>query len=312
MTRFLLALLGTVVLLVVVVIGNTARLSREVAPMTVAPVAVTVDSVGAVARLAAAVQFRTVSYEEGTRPPDSAAFRALHDHLRASFPLVHQRLARDTVAGLSLLYTWRGLDTTLAPVVLMGHLDVVPVIPGTEGQWEQPPFGGVVANGYVWGRGTLDDKVSVMAVLEAAEGALREGFQPKRTVYFAFGHDEEVGGSGARALKAVLLKRGIKPPALVLDEGGAIMPGAVLGTRGTVALIGASEKGFLSLQLTVKGTGGHSSTPPAHTAIGQLARTITRLEESPFPLVLDGPTKAMLEHLRAGMPFVRRMTLSNL
>ena len=312
MKKLLLGLAGLCVLLVAILAANTARLSPANTAPSVAPVAVTVDSAGAIARLAAAVKFPTVSFEEGTQPPDSAVFRALHEHLRTSFPLVHAKLTRETVAGLSLLYTWRGSDTTLAPVVLMGHIDVVPVIPGTESQWTQPPFSGAVADGYIWGRGTLDDKVSVLAVLEGAEGALRAGFQPKRTIYFAFGHDEEVGGSGARALKAELLKRGIKPPALVLDEGGAIMPGVVVGAAGTVALIGASEKGFLSLQLTVKGAGGHSSAPPPHTAIGRLATAITKLEASPFPLVLDGPTKALMERLRGGMPYVQRMALSNL
>ncbi|MHB8838982.1 MAG: M20 family peptidase, partial [Gemmatimonadaceae bacterium] len=312
MKKILLAVAGLVVVCIVVVVVNTARVGAGAPPAAVAPVAVSVDSVGAIARLAGAVKFETISYEEGTRAPDSAAFRALHEHLRTSFPLVHQRLSRETVAGLALLYTWRGSDTTLAPVVLMGHLDVVPVIPGTEAQWTQPPFSGAVADGFIWGRGTLDDKVSVLAVLEAAEGELRAGFQPKRTIYFAFGHDEEVGGSGARALKAELLRRGIKAPALVLDEGGAIMPGAVVGANGTVALIGASEKGYLSLQLTVKASGGHSSAPPPHTAIGRLATAITRLEQSPFPLVLDGPTKEMMERLRGSMPYTARLALSNL
>jgi carboxypeptidase PM20D1 len=312
MKKLLLSLAGLVLVLAVVVVANTARVGAHVESVAVPPVIVPVDSAGAVARLAGAVKFATVSYEEGTQPPDSAAFRALHEHLRVSFPLVHQRLARETVAGLSLLYTWRGSDTTLAPVVLMGHLDVVPVIPGTESQWTHPPFSGDLADGFVWGRGTLDDKVSVLAILEAAEGTLRSGYQPRRTIYFAFGHDEEVGGAGARALKAALLQRGIKAPALVLDEGGAILPGSVVGARGTVALIGASEKGYLSLQLTVKGTGGHSSAPPAHTAIGRLAQAITRLEASPFPLVLDGPTQAMMERLRTAMPYATRLALSNL
>ena len=312
MKKLSLAVLGLIVLLAIVLVVNTARLSGTATPSSVAPVAVTVDSAGAVARFAAAVRFPTVSYEEGTQTTDSAAFRALHEHLRTSFPLVHAQLTRETVAGLSLLYTWPGTDTSLAPVVLMGHLDVVPVIPGTEAKWTQPPFGGVVADGFVWGRGTLDDKVSVMAVLEATEGALRGGFHPKRTIYLAFGHDEEVGGSGARAIKATLVERGIKGPALVVDEGGAIVPGSMLGTAGTVALVGASEKGFLSLQLTVKGAGGHSSTPPAHTAIGQLATAITRLEASPFPLVLDGPTREMMVRLRGGMSYDKRLALSNL
>ena len=312
MKHVIIALMGALALFAGVLVVNTARTSSSASHTGVAPVVVAVDSAGAIARLAGAVKFPTVSFEEGTRPPDSVAFRALHEYLRVSFPIVHQKLTRDTVAGLSLLYTWRGTDTTLAPVVLMGHLDVVPVIPGTEAQWTQPAFGGVVADNFVWGRGSLDDKVSVLAILEAAEGALRGGFQPKRTIYFAFGHDEEVGGSGARALKAALLTRGIKPPALVLDEGGAIMPGEMVGATGTVALVGTSEKGFLSLQLTARGAGGHSSSPPPHTAIGRLATAITRLEQSPFPLVLDGPTKLMMEHLRASMPYGQRLALSNL
>ncbi|MBA4070265.1 MAG: hypothetical protein C0497_00255 [Gemmatimonas sp.] len=312
MKKLTLGLVGLVVALVVAVAGNTARLTRGAAIPAVAPVVVAVDSAGAIARLASAVRFPTVSYEEGTRVPDSAAFRALHEHLRVGFPLVHERLTRETIAGLSLLYTWRGADTSLAPVVLMGHFDVVPVVPGTESHWTQPPFGGVVADDHIWGRGTLDDKVSVMAALEGAEGALRAGFQPKRTIYFAFGHDEEVGGSGARALKAALIARGIKPPALVLDEGGAILPGEVVGARGTVALVGVSEKGFLSLQLSVRAVGGHSSTPPPHTAIGRLAAAITRLEASPFPLVLEGPTLEMMMRLRGTLPLAQRVALSNL
>ena len=312
MKKILLALLGLVALLVLVLVVNTARVSQDATTSAVPQVAVSVDSAGAIERLAKAITFATISYEEGTQTADSAAFRALHEHLRTSFPLVHARLARETVAGLSLLYTWTGTDTALAPVILMGHLDVVPVIPGTEAKWTQPPFGGVIADGFVWGRGTLDDKVSVMAVLEATEGALRGGFQPTRTIYLAFGHDEEVGGSGARALKETLVKRGLKAPALVVDEGGAVVPGSMVGSTGTVALVGASEKGFLSLQLSVKGAGGHSSTPPAHTAIGQLATAITRLEASPFPLVLDGPTKAMMERVRGGMPYGQRLALSNL
>ena len=313
MKKFLVAILALICVVAVVLVVNTARLNTGPTTAAVTPVAVTVDSAGAIGRLAGAVKFETVSYEEGTRAPDSAAFRALHAYLASSFPLVHKTLARETVAGLSLLYTWRGTDTTLAPVVLMGHLDVVPVIPGTEANWTQPPFSGNLADGFVWGRGTLDDKVSVLAVLEAAEGALRAGFAPKRTIYFAFGHDEEVGGSGARALKAALQARGLKAPALVLDEGGAIMPGETVGAPGTtVALIGASEKGFLSLQLSVKGAGGHSSAPPSHTAIGTLATAITRLENSPFPMVLDGPTAEMMSRVRAAMPYGTKLALSNL
>jgi carboxypeptidase PM20D1 len=312
MKKILTRLVAFAVLVFAILVVNTVRLARSAAPMDVTPVTVAVDSAGAIARLSKAITFATISYEEGTQAPDSAAFRALHEHLRTSFPLVHAAMTRETVAGLSLLYTWPGSDSSLAPVVLMGHLDVVPVIPGTEGKWTQAPFGGQVADGYVWGRGTLDDKVSVLSTLEGAENAIRGGFKPRRTIYLAFGHDEEVGGSGARALKAELQKRGIKGPALVVDEGGAIVPGSMFGAEGTIALVGASEKGFLSLQLNVQGAGGHSSTPPAHTAIGRLATAITKLEAAPFPLVLDGPTREMLERLRGGMGLGARVALSNL
>lgn len=312
MKKLLLALFALAAVLLAVLVGNTARTSRMVDAPAVAPVSVAVDSAGALARLSAAVQLQTVSYEEGTRLPDSAAFRTLHEQLRVGFPLVHAAMPREVVNGLALLYTWPGSDTSLAPVVLMGHLDVVPVVPGTEGRWTHPPFSGDVADGYVWGRGTLDDKVSVLSLLEGAEGALRNGFKPRRTIYFAFGHDEEVGGKGARAIKDLLMKRGIRKPALVVDEGGAILPGAALGATGTIAMVGSAEKGYVSLQLSVQGAGGHSSAPPAHTAIGRLAMAIARLEESPFPMALDGPSLAMLEHLRGAMPYGQRLALSNL
>src|SRR5512140_410332 len=168
--NFLLAVLALAALLCAVLGINTARVARSAASMQVAPVAVTVDSAGAIGRLSAAVRLATISYEEGTRAPDSAACRALHEHLRTSFPLVHAAMQREVVDGLALLYTWPGTDTALAPVVLMGHLDVVPVVPGTESRWTHPPFSGEVADGFIWGRGTLDDKVSGLSLLEGAEG----------------------------------------------------------------------------------------------------------------------------------------------
>ena len=310
MKRFLQLLGAVVVAIVVVLVVNTMRSARA-ADAAVAPVAVAVDSIGAIARFSKALTFPTISYDPGTHPTDSAAFRALHAHFVTSFPLVHQKLKRETI-GLALLYSWPGSDPSLDPVVLMGHQDVVPVIPGTENRWEQPPFSGVVDGGYIWGRGSLDDKVSVLAILESIEGLLRAGFQPKHTIYLAFGHDEEIGGHGAETLRDTLMARGLKHAALVIDEGGTVTDGAALGVTGKVALIGVAEKGYLTLELTANGKGGHSSTPPAHSAIGVLATAITKLEASPFPMTLDGPTEAMLESVRARMPFSRRLALSNL
>ncbi|MFI5245617.1 MAG: M20 family peptidase [Gemmatimonadales bacterium] len=312
MKRFLLAVLVLIAVLAAVLVYNTSRASTTVAD-TAAPSAIAVDSAGAIARFAKALTFPTISWDPGTHPVDSAAFRGLQAHLAASFPLVHKTLKHELINHLSLLYTWPGSNPALAPVVLMGHQDVVPVIPGTEALWQQPPFSGAITGGFIWGRGSLDDKLTVLATLEAIETLLRQGYQPKHTVYLAFGHDEEIGGQeGARVLRDTLVARGLKSAALVLDEGGAIAEGSMLGVPGRVALVGVSEKGSLSLELTVKGKGGHSSTPPAHTAIGQLAKVIEKIEASPFPATLDGPTRWMLDALSPTMPYGRRLAMSNL
>ena len=312
MKRFLLALVVLVVILAAVLVYNTSRAMTGVT-VAVKPAAVTIDSAGAVARFAKALTFPTISWDPGTHPIDSAAFRGLQAHLAESFPLVHKTLKHEVVNHLSLLYTWPGSNPSLAPVVLMGHQDVVPVIPGTETLWQQPPFSGAITGGFVWGRGALDDKLTVLATLEAIETLLRQGYQPKHTVYLAFGHDEEIGGEqGAKVLRDTLVARGLKTAALVLDEGGAIAEGSMLGVPGRVALIGVSEKGFLSLELTMKGKGGHSSTPPAHTAIGRLAKVIEEIEASPFPATLDGPTRWMLDAITPSMTFGKRLAMSNL
>jgi carboxypeptidase PM20D1 len=192
-------------------------------------------------------------------------------------------------------------------------MDVVPVIPGTEEIWEHPPFGGVIADGQIWGRGSLDDKSTVMAVLEAVELLVSSGFQPRRTIYLAFGHDEEVGGpEGAHRIAETLAARGIDSFAFILDEGGFIGEGIASGIDGKVAVVGIAEKGFVSLELVVEGEGGHSSAPPDHTALGILSKAVTRLEENPFPARLEGTTREMLGFLAPEMPFVAKMVLGNL
>jgi len=192
-------------------------------------------------------------------------------------------------------------------------MDVVPVIPGTENDWEHPPFGGVIADGYIWGRGAMDDKGSVLAILEAVEKLLAEGHQPVRTVYLAFGHDEEVGGaSGARQIADLLESRGVSDYALVLDEGGAIVDGLVPGVAGRAAIIGIAEKGGVSLELVVEGDGGHSSMPPEHTNIGILSKAITRLEENQFPARVDGAAFTMFEYIGPEMSFGMKLLFANM
>ncbi len=302
--------LAAVVLLAVLIARTLAFKSMQGEPETA--VAIALDEEAAAHRLAAALTFPTISFDDPTQI-DSTAFRDLHAYLRTSFPLIHQQLQPETVAELSLLYTWPGREPDLDPIVLMGHMDVVPVIPGTEDDWEHPPFGGVIADGYVWGRGAMDDKGSVLAILEAVEKLLAEGYQPVKTVYLAFGHDEEVGGaSGARQIADLLESRGVNEYALVLDEGGAIVDGLVPGVAGHAAIIGIAEKGGVSLELVVEGDGGHSSMPPEHTNIGILSKAITRLEENQFPARVDGAAFTMFEYIGPEMSFGMKLLFANM
>ena len=312
MKRVLLALVALVVLCAAVLVARTAMLPPPAEPAAApsSPPA-PIDAAQVAERLGAAVRFQTVSYASGA-PIDTAAFLGFHQFLATSFPRAHAALTRELVGGLSLLYTWRGADTTLAPVVIMGHMDVVPVPEANLKEWTHAPFSGAVADGYVWGRGTLDDKTTVLATIEAVEGLVAAGYVPPRTVYLTFGHDEEVGGRyGARAIVDTLVARGVKP-ALVLDEGGALATGLIPGLAGRAAVVGVAEKGYLSLRLTARAQGGHSSMPPQRTAVGALARAIATLEANPFPATLDGPARGMLEAMAPYMPFGQRVALGNL
>jgi carboxypeptidase PM20D1 len=271
----------------------------------------TIDARATAEHLAGAVRFPTVSHENGANV-EAAAFDGLHQYLQRTFPRVHATLSREVVGGYSLLYTWRGRRPELQPILLLSHQDVVPVEPGTEKDWTHPAFSGFVDGTWIWGRGTLDDKVGVMGILEAAELLLGRGFQPDRTVYLAFGHDEETGGSqGAAVIAALLRQRGVRP-AFILDEGGAIAVGSIPGVAKPAAMVGTAEKGVLSVELVARGEGGHSSMPPPHGAIGSLAAAIAKLEEHQMPARLDGATRRSYQYLAPEMPFGPRLLLANL
>jgi len=271
--------------------------------------AVELDADGAVQRLAAALRLQTVSHEDRAQV-DLATFAALAAQLRQGFPRVHQALTVESV-GPSLLYTWPGRDPAGAPIILTAHMDVVPVEPGTEGKWTHPPFAGTVADGFVWGRGARDDKSSVLALLEAAELLLAAGYQPPRTVYLAFGHDEEIGGrQGAGRIAALLQSRGVRAEFL-LDEGGAVLQGLVPGVARPVASIMAAEKGYFTVKLTTREEGGHSSRPPPQTAVGRLARAVARVQDFPLPARFERPVTDMLDQLAPEMAFGRRFALAN-
>jgi carboxypeptidase PM20D1 len=287
-----------------------AALFRSRQP-TVAPAAPVPVDPGAAGRLAGAIRFRTVSRDDPTRV-DASQFLGLHRYLAESFPAAHRALKREVVAELSLLYLWPGSDPALAPALLLSHLDVVPVDAASEEAWTHPPFAGEIVDGHVWGRGAMDDKVGVAGLLEAVETLVRQGVRPRRTVYLAFGHDEEVGGGrGAANMAALLRDRGVRPE-YVLDEGLAIVEGMVPGVAAPVAMVGIAEKGYVSLDIVVEAEGGHSSMPPPETAIGVLAAALVRLEAHQMPAAITGPTRRFFEAIGPEMSFPMRIVLGNL
>lgn len=257
-----------------------------------------------------AVKYETISFGRD-KPTSSKELIAFHQFLADKFPLVHRSLKREVVNKYSLLYTWQGSTPQEKPVLLLGHLDVVPVIPGTEGDWKQPPYAGVVADGYIWGRGTLDNKVNIIGILEAAENMLRAGVQPQRTIYFAFGHDEEQGGiDGALEMSKLLESRGVEAEFLI-DEGGLVTSGVVPGVDVPLAIIAPAEKGIVTLELKARGAGGHSSVPPKQSSIGILAAAIANLEANQFPRDFSH-TQQFLESVADEMGLVNRMVMKNL
>jgi carboxypeptidase PM20D1 len=304
-------LLGVLFVLAVVLIVRT--LGFRSVPVKVRPASAAEISDDVLNRLSGAVRIRTVSYEPDRADKiDRAAFAAFLDYLEKSFPLVHAGLEREVIGSFALHYRWPGRRPELKPILLLAHMDVVPAAEDGPVRWTHPPFDGIIADGFVWGRGTLDDKQSLLGILEAVEGLLREGFVPDRGVDLAFGCDEEVGGAEGAARIAAKLRADGRSFELVLDEGLMIMQEGLSGLTRPVALIGTAEKGYASLELRVKAAGGHSSLPPKRTAIGALGRAVSRLEEHPFPARLRQPTRDMLLAIGPEMPFLKRLLMANL
>lgn len=260
---------------------------------------------GAVQRLSKAVQFPTISNQDRS-DFDEEAFTNYHQFIVEAYPLVHKTLKREVLGNprpFSLLYTWEGKDPSLPPAIFMAHQDVVPIAEESRDQWLVEPFSGAVKDGYIWGRGVLDDKNQIHAILEAAEMKIKEGFQPTRTIMFAFGHDEEVGGpEGAKHIADVLEQRGLKKIAFVLDESAPITPNIFPGIKDNTALIGIAQKGFVSLELAINTVGGHSSQPPEESNIVALAKAVTKVEAAQFPYKLHDAVRYQYRFMGPELP----------
>ena len=308
----LLGLLASLVVLAAVLVYRTASFlpPDQVQSGPAAEAIEAIDANAIASRLSQAVRFATVS----PQPPqaiDPAPFDAFVAWLAATYPEVHARLERNVLGGRTLLFRWPGRNPSGKPALLTAHYDVAPVVPGTEKTWKHPPFSGDIADGHVWGRGTLDDKGAVITILEAVTWLLRQGYQPQNSVYLSFGHDEELGGAEGAAAVAAHLKAGNVRLAWSLDEGSFVLDGLVPGVARPVASISVAEKGVLTVEITAHAPGGHSSMPPGETAVGILAQAIVRLQQAPLPGGLDGISGEVFGALGRQMSFGKRLLFAN-
>lgn len=302
------------VLLLVVVIGTLlvvrTSLHRPVQDEAIPRIEIEIDEQRVANHLSEAVQIRTVSHQRAV-DWEAEAFEEFIAWVARTYPEVHETMSLTRLGDYTLLYRWAGRNSGLAPILLTAHYDVVPVIPGTEGLWTHPPFEGKIVEDAIWGRGALDDKGAVVAQLEAATLLLGDGYQPDRTVYFSFGHDEELGGRHGAAAVADHLKNAGVRLAWSLDEGSFLFDGLFPGVEQLMASINVAEKGNLSLEIVAKAEGGHSSIPPRKTAVGYLADAITRLETNPVPGGLSGLSAKMFDTTSRYMSFGPRMLFAN-
>jgi carboxypeptidase PM20D1 len=309
--RIALGLVLLVVVLAAVVLVRTFSYkppaAMDLAAVKVAP-PIAVDVAAAAQHLSQAVQIQTVSHQDPAED-QPAEWEKLHAFLQAAYPAAHAAMSRQLV-GKTLIYTWAGSDASLAPIVLMAHQDVVPVTPGTEGDWKHAPFGGEIAEGAVWGRGSIDDKGSLITLFEGVEVLARQGFKPRRTIILLSTEDEEVRGSGAKAAAAFLQSKGIKAQ-FVLDEGLAVVTDNPL-TGGRLAMIGTAEKGYATLRVTARAEGGHSSAPPADGGgVVTLSKAVIDIAGHGFPMQFRGPGAAMLQTVAPKASFPVRMAVAN-
>jgi carboxypeptidase PM20D1 len=269
--------------------------------------AVPVDTQLAARHVSEAVQFRTISNQDPAKN-ELAEWDKLHAWLASTYPKAHAAMQQEKL-GQTLVYTWAGSDPAAQPIIVMAHQDVVPVTPGTEKDWKHDPFAGVIAEGAVWGRGTIDDKGSLVALFEAMEALAAQGFKPKRTIYLVSGHDEEVGGTGAAEAAKLLASRKVKA-LFTIDEGGLITKDTPV-INAPAMMIGVAEKGYVTLRVTAPAPGGHSSMPPAEIGTVNLAKAVVAIHENQFPFELRGPAASMVEVLSAKAGGMTKLAVAN-
>lgn len=260
--------------------------------------------------LSEAIQFQTISHDDA-KQRDDESFHRFIAWLSTTYPTVHTELSVTPLNTFTLLFKWQGKNSQAPAVLFSAHYDVVPVNPGTQSNWQHPPFAGIVENGIIWGRGALDDKSAVVALMESVTLLLSKGYQPEQDTYIALTHDEEIGSRyGARAVTEYFKQQNVAL-AWSLDEGSFVLDGLVPGSDKRVASINVAEKGYLTVELVAKGEGGHSSMPPQDTAVSVLAEAIVNVKNAPVPGGLDGLGEQMYNNIAKHMDFGKRMLFAN-
>ena len=298
-------ILGAVLLLLAVIIIRTVRFTPKPQPQ-LSDEEVSFDQDAAVSALQQLVQCKTVSYNDHSLE-DEAEFRKLIDLLPRLYPNVFKACTFRELPDRALLFHWKGKSSEEA-AVMMAHYDVVPV---NEENWEKPPFEGIIEDGILWGRGTLDTKVTFNGVLSAANHLIARGFQPEHDVYFAFSGGEEVNGKGAPNIVKHFEDKGIKL-SMVVDEGGAVVENVFPGVKIPCGLIGIAEKGMMNVQYKTVSTGGHASSPKPHTPVGVLAAACKKVEDHPFKAHIEGPAALMFDTLGRYSTVLYRVIFANL
>lgn len=301
-------------LLISIILERTINYSQPTHGVNVIiiPDAPEIDAEQAAINLGEAIRYQTTTLLPGDpRLGQEQPWLEFQSWMQSTYPAFHAAARKETVTGgHTLLFTWQGSDPDLKPLLLMAHQDVVPVSLRTIDDWDAAPFSGEILDGYVYGRGTIDNKGSLVGLLEALNALAVKDFRPKRTILLMLGHDEEVGGAGAAAGIALLKSRGVNP-IMALDEGSMVLETSPL-TGKPVGMIGIAEKGYLTLELTVSAPGGHSSMPSRNSAPVRLAQALIALDENQMPIDLSQPPVSTLLRVSArDMPFLARMALAN-
>jgi carboxypeptidase PM20D1 len=295
-------------ILIVVVLVRTFIFTKDI-PHTKGEALMPLQN-SAIEHLSSAIKITTISTEIN-KPIDTATFLAFRAFLDSTYPLIHQQLERTIIDSFSYVYYWKGSDDSMKPYLFLAHSDVVPVENSSLKLWHAEPFGGTIKDSAVWGRGSFDDKGSLIAIMETVENLLRQNYQPARDIYLCFGHDEELGGEkGAQSISKWLKEKNIHA-ALAMDEGGIITKENFPDLHRPIALIGVSEKGYASFELTVEQEGGHSSMPEKETAIDILSKAVVKIREEQMPVIIAEPTNVMLDRIGPGLGFTTRMALAN-